>query len=198
MDAAFLISWISAVTNCQKVASAAYLPCKKKQIATFDGSTIISSFNWNTFICYICSGHSSLSQRLAIWEQALVAGGSACWTNVVLKNIPMSLLHTTNNNKKDFWTDNTIPRSMLCLPVQVLNLSGYIYLKGVREKEYERYNRREEEVRLEICTLAPSAPTSLLPFIHFKTFPIQCIYVLSLWYTTGIKLKNVLSRYCFQ
>ena len=154
----------------------------------------------------LSSGHSSLSQRYSdlrtspsSWRIRLL---NKCCTQEYL-SIPMSLLYTTKNNKKDFWTDNTIPRSMLCLPVQVLNLSGYIYLgfhvlKGVRENEYERYNRREEEVRLEICTLAPSAPTSLLPFIHFKTFPIQCIYVLSLWYTTGIKLKNVLSRYCFQ
>ena len=153
----------------------------------------------------LSSGHSYLSQRYSdlrtspsSWRIRLL---NKCCTQEYL-SIPMSLLYTTKNNKKDFWTDNTIPRSMLCLPVQVLNLSGYIYLKGVREKEYERYKRREEEVRLEICTLAPSAPTSLLSlkesFIHFKTFPIQCIYVLSLWYTTGIKLKNVLSRYCFQ
>ena len=79
----------------------------------------------------------------------------------------MSLLYTTKNNKKDFWTDNTIPRSMLCLPVQVLNLSGYIYLKGVREKEYERYNRREEEVRLEICTLPPLRSHLSPPFHPF-------------------------------
>ena len=119
-------------------------------------------FQLKHFWHFICSGHSSLSQRYSNLRTS-----PSSWRMCLLNKC---------------CTQDTIPRSMLCLPFQVLNFSGYIclgfhVLKGVREKEYERYNRREEGVRLEICTLAPSAPTSLLPFIHFKTFPIQYIYM---------------------